>query len=645
MTKKLPFDDTFRVIKKRNAFAVFAAGDAFALIPGEDHVASGYGFYHDDTRLIRQMTFILRDGTGAAQATTSTRGHAPDGEHWWRHKSANGWEIEHRAFIQNDTFHHRFQWLTPPSEPINLSVDMMPGFEDVFEVRRFIDTWERHLRIEQSRQGVTLSHDGQDGQTRVLGVEASLKAVWHNVSEGRVIFDLPLPVGEDLFLTFSGARYTPGERKDNIVESFDEAAASLDMDFENFCTRFEVPGGLGDVMNDWQYQATIDLFQLQGAADGWPCTQAGIPWFAALFGRDSLIAAEQTLALAPQFAQATLKALGAFHARTNDPAFDAQVGKIPHEVRFGERARLGHVPFGRYYGSVDSTPLYISLMGRYIERTHDDVLLQDMEAVVRGAVQWLEDELNKGAFLTYHENHKDEGPYGLTEKGWKDGAPVIRADGQQAKHPIALCEVQGYAYHALLSAADLLKKLGDDEKVINRLRHRAEMLKVDFNRSFWCDDIGTYALAVDGDGEVCRIETSNPGHLLRTGIVDDPDRIQGIAKSFSDAAKLFSGWGVRTLSADSSSFIPESYQLGGVWPHDTCEALRGLLHVGEVDAAKQIFKGLQDMAQACGYRLPELVTGHPRQGPQPEVYANSCSPQAWSASIPFALIPHLKILS
>lgn len=647
----------FNLCKSDNALAIFPASWPFEINPVQNRLAategfaheetvaaSGYGFYHDDTRVVRGMAVnICGQERQKLKTELLEHGCTPEGEHWWRIQTPAG-VFEHRTFMHNDCFHHSFRAFdgTVIGAAPFLTVEITPGFEDIFEVRGALETWIRDVQSITNGGKLTLFHSGKDGQVRFLTLNAPTVRFAPHFDGNKITFDLPLSASQTGFVIGAGRAQ---ELKGLPNPAYEKALAELVQARADFAGRFALPDNLPPEFQGWAQQAMTDLFQLQGKAGEYPCTQAGLPWFAALFGRDSIIASEQTLAVAPDFARDTLRALGAFQAVADDPRFDAQPGKIPHELRFGERCRLGHIPFGRYYGGIDTTPLYISLMQRYIERTNDALLLAELAPVLEGAVGWLEKQLQDHQFLTYRTNKEEEGPHGFNVKGWKEGAPALDADGNMAANPVALCEVQGYAYHALISAASLLKRLASPEERVSRLLERAAKLRKDFNEIFWMEEFQTFAMSLDGNGYLYRAETSNPGHLLRTDIVDDARKIAGISRSLTAPERLFSGWGVRTLSANAKLFEAESYQLGGVWPHDTCEALRGLLHVGAIDAARVIYNGLSDLARSCSYRLPELITGHKRQGNVPTVYANSCSPQAWSASIPFALMPHWRELN
>jgi glycogen debranching enzyme len=305
-------------------------------------------------------------------------------------------------------------------------------------------------------------------------------------------------------------------------------------------------------------------------------------------------------------------------------------------MRGGEMAALGEVPFGRYYGTADATPLFVALAHDYFERTGDRAFIDRIWPNIVAAIDWMrgDGDPDGDGFIEY-SRHSEQG---LVHQGWKDSRDsIFHADGVLAEPPIALCEVQGYAYSAWIGAARLAMVRGDSAPAAE-WRGRAERLGERFDEAFWCDDLGTYALALDGRKRPCRVRTSNPGHCLYTGIAK-PERARRLeATLMSDAS--FAGWGIRTVSAGEPRYNPMSYHNGSIWPHDNALAAAGLARYGMTTSAARIMEAMFDLSQVVDlYRLPELICGFHRRGDEhPTLYPVACAPQAWAAGAVYMLL-------
>lgn len=359
---------------------------------------------------------------------------------------------------------------------------------------------------------------------------------------------------------------------------------------------------------------------------------AGLPWFMALFGRDSLITAYEALPFHPQLAAGTLETLASLQATTRDDFRDADPGKILHELRFGELTALGESPHSPYYGSHDSTPLFLILLDEYERWTGDVELVRRLESAGRAALSWIEGpgDPDGDGYLEYHTRS----PKGLVNQGWKDSGDAIAfADGRLAKPPIATCELQGYAYDARRRTARLARRVWGDAALADRLERDALDLKQRFNRDFWLDDRGYYALALDGTKQPVDSLTSNIGHLLWSGIVDDGRA--GLIAQRLVGSELWSGWGVRTMGNADAAHNPIGYHTGTVWPHDTAICAEGLRRYGFRREATTAVLALLEAAAAFDYRLPEVFAGFSREATAiPVEYPTPCSPQAWAAGAP-----------
>jgi glycogen debranching enzyme len=419
--------------------------------------------------------------------------------------------------------------------------------------------------------------------------------------------------------------------------------AAFDAALEAAVERFREAGRLAasvtsdnPAFNCWIARSTSDVHLLSSQLDHGLYPYAGVPWFSCPFGRDGLITARQMLLFEPRLARGVLGFLAEHQARHGDPASDAEPGKVLHEARLGEMAALGEVPFAHYYGSVDATPLFLILAGDYLMRSGDQAFIRELRGALNAAMAWIRAAESSAAdgFLRYQCAAQG----GLRNQGWKDSDDAVHhADGRLAEGSIALCEVQAYSYGARRAMAHIQRQFGHDAEA-ERLLQEARQLQRRFHDAFWCERIGSYALALDGQGEACEVRASNAGHCLWTGLASKT-AASAIARQLL-APSSFNGWGIRTLDEGEARYNPMSYHNGSVWPHDNALIALGLARYGHTPEAMRVLMGLFDTAQAMPlHRLPELFCGFQRQSDEgPTHYPVACSPQAWASGSLFGLL-------
>ncbi|MEA2482988.1 MAG: hypothetical protein QOC55_935, partial [Thermoleophilaceae bacterium] len=389
------------------------------------------------------------------------------------------------------------------------------------------------------------------------------------------------------------------------------------------------------------YRASLsDLAALRlhpDLAAGATLPAAGLPWFMALFGRDSLITSFQALPYLPGLAATTLRVLATRQAQVRDDFHEQEPGKILHELRFGELTAFGDRPHSPYFGTADATPLFLILLDEYHLWTGDDALVRELEPNARAALAWIADsgDADGDGYIEYERRNPRSG---LLNQCWKDSWDSMQfADGTLARGPIATCEIQGYAYDAQRRCARLAREVWKDEALATRLDERAVALQASFRRDFWMPERGCHALALDGEKRQVDSLTSNIGHLLWSGILDEEEAAATAAHVLSD--ELYSGWGVRTLGTREAGFNPLGYHTGTVWPHENSLIAAGLARYGHRDAAMTIAHAILGAAPFFEHRLPEVFAGYPASLTSvPVAFPTASRPQAWAAASPLMLL-------
>lgn len=534
---------------------------------------------------------------------------------------------------------------------IGLSVDS--DFRDMFEVRgmkRDKRGTVNAVKRDTSRS-VHLSYTAVNGKTfnTCIGFNRDPS---HAIG-GQSRFDLTISPGKtetiDISIVSCGNAGSPALNAGakETFPTYEETAKKAGQAYSNWRKTTASIETDNSVFNKMIEQCFRDIYVLRQTSAGRRCIAAGIPWYAVPFGRDQAVTALQILPLAPDLARDALKFLAAYQGREPNATTEEAPGKIMHELRLGEMALCKEIPFTPYYGTVDATPLWLVLLGRYVDVTKDLKLAQELWPSAQAALKYIKREIDhpdSRGFLTYGRGCTGA----LSNQGWKDsGDSIVHADGTLAKHPIALCEVQGYVYEALITMANLQRQLntGRSETETNKsgintdntwntpedLEKAAVELKTRFDKAFWLTDKNFIALAIDGDNRPCSVISSNPGHLLDTNIVT-VEQAKSISKRLMQD-DMYSGWGIRTLSSKERAFNPMGYHTGSVWPHDNGITAQGMGKQGFREYSRDILTGLFESAQATGTaRLPELFCGFPRKEyAAPIAYPVSCSPQSWAA--------------
>ena len=523
----------------------------------------------------------------------------------------------------------------PDDVNVTLSLAFASDFADIFEVRgirreRRGESWAE-LTGESS---VLLSYRGLDGLIRRTSL--SFEPQPSLLQSGIASYALTLAGGAKraIFLTAASREQLP-----KSTLSFFTGLLRLNRELRAASHGSASVETSNNLINEVLQRSRADLHMLMTATPQGHYPYAGIPWYSTTFGRDGIICAMQMLWLDPSIAAGVLRRLAYLQATELDIRADAAPGKIVHEMRGGEMAALGEVPFGKYYGSVDATPLFVMLAGAYLQRTGDTALIQQLWPALERALAWIDGpaDVDGDGFIEYARGMTT----GLANQGWKDSHDaVFHADGAFARGPIALVEVQGYVYAAKRGAAACARRLGKSARAAE-LDRQAESLRQRFDRSFWCERIGSYALALDGAKAACEVRTSNAGHALFTGIA----RPQHAAEIAARLLRFpyYSGWGIRTVAHGEARYNPMSYHNGSIWPHDNALIAQGLARYGYGARIETIFDAIvRAAAHMHDRRIPELYCGFPRRpGRGPTLYPAACSPQAWAAGAPLSLLASL----
>ena len=637
-TTSSPADDRARVLKYGRMFFVFdRLGDVQTSGLGEE------GLFYDGTRHLSELSLQLWDARPLLLSSTVATNNF-----LFTADLANLDVLSEGAMaIHRGTLHivrSRFLWHDSCFEKLffinhgleDLEVPVRIGFDadftDVFEVRGTVrERKGRRLKERIEENSVVLSYEGLDHVIRETRITCDAKEV--KTFEAGMEFEVSLRPKQSVTVQLE---ICCGPQASRNSMGYSDALSAARFELALIAREFPQITSSNSRLSDWIARSISDLEMMIAGNPEANYPYAGVPWFSTVFGRDGIITALQTLWLNPNLAKGVLEFLASSQADKVDAVADSEPGKILHEMRKSEMAALGEVPFGKYYGSVDATPLFVMLAGAYFDRTADRPTIERLWPNIERALQWIDDygDVDGDGFVEY-ARHSSKG---LVQQGWKDSSDsVFHADGKIADPPIALCEVQGYVYAAKLAASRLARVLGD----LNRsceLEVQAETLRTKFEEQFWCEDLGTYALALDGKKRPCRVRASNAGHCLYTGIVS-PDRARLVAESLM-SPEFFTGWGIRTVATGESRFNPLSYHNGSVWPHDNSIIANGMAKYGAKKLAGKVLLAMLDLSSEVELRrLPELFCGLKRRPTEgPTLYPVACSPQAWASAAPFLVL-------
>jgi glycogen debranching enzyme len=629
-------DDLNQVINHYNTFGVF--DQTGNISPGGKNVR---GIYHDGTRFLNRLVLAMEEkrplllssaikedneiiSTDLTNPVLNDR--IPE----------NTLHISRTQFIRNKAFYEEVKCMSYDEREcqVTLSLTFGADFKDIFEIRgldRKMKANATSCHAESDR--IIFRYRGHDDLQRETSIVFVTEAAFYIISNS-VHFKLHLQPKQQVIINYTVYFKTGNEKNADI--DFQVARESIEEEINKTRGLFANIYTSNSQFNHWINRSRADILSLLTQTEYGNYPYAGVPWYNTAFGRDGLITAMETLWLAPEVSKDVLIFLAQKQATQSIPSKDAEPGKILHEMRSGEMANTGEIPFKEYYGTIDATPLFVMLAGMYYERTADEATIKRLWPHIMAALDWIDQygDVDGDGLVEYQ--HKAEN--GLTNQGWKDSFDsIMHEDGQLAPPPIALCEVQGYVYSAKHYAATLAKHF-NEPLLSEKLFKEAASLKEQFNKRFWDEDLKCFVIALDGNKRPCRVVSSNAGHCLFTRIVNE-ENARKLAGTLLDS-DMFTGWGIRTLSNREHRYNPMSYHNGSVWPHDNALIAYGLSLYNYQDHALKIMQGMFDASLFIDLqRLPELFCGFERRrGEGPTSYPVACSPQAWSVAVVFMML-------
>lgn len=626
-------DQRMRVLKYAEVFGIFDVfGDVKPVGLGTQ------GIYSGATRYLSRMEMRVGNRYPVYLSSTITNDDMlltvdltnPDIVH------PNGKTLLHSSFhvfrskfLYDDGCYEQLEITNFANEASHLPISFLfdSDFADMFQIRGI--KREKHgelLATEIKEDQVIFSYRGADNKIRRCRIYFTPTPL--EVTKTSCQFVVALAPQEKKKIHISIHCYE-GDVPDLPATIYTDLHPKLELNYKKESEQGCEIHSSSERFNAWIRRSKSDILLMTTQYDSGPYPYAGIPWFNTIFGRDGIVTALQYLWVDSSLAKGVLSYLANTQATLNNPYEDAEPGKILHEFRKGEMVDTGEVPFKKYYGSADSTPLFIILAGSYLDVTGDKSFIESIWPNIQQALQWIDKygDADGDGFVEYNRRS----PRGLINQGWKDSKDsVSHSDGMLAEGSIALAEVQAYVYEAKLQAAKIAKYLGD-ANLSTQLILEAESLKRKFAEAFWSPKIDCIALALDGKKNPCNVLSSNAGQCLFGGILEQ-DQAEKVAKKML-SREMFSGWGVRTLSSKEVRYNPMSYHNGSVWPHDNSMLVEGFARYGLKAEVLKVTKAIFDVsAEVDLCRLPELFCGFPRRlGQGPTLYPVACSPQAWAA--------------
>ena len=638
------FNPARRTIKNNNIFLVTDQNGNVLT-----NNTSGFGLYTDDTRFLSRLELKINETDAIILSSSTEAGHSsvvigtnkmikdafdPTKEIMQETVQIKRESIIYGSFFETITIANYNLFSIGSRIEIFFEAD----FLDIFEVRN-ISALVKGVQKDPVYEDGILKFVYQDTTGATLTTEIDFieeKPIL--VKDGKVVFEFSLdPTAAKSIKYQIQLKTTASLPEKYTAYDFNEAFERAIVDDSNWFGNTTKFWAANLDFNEMIQRGHRDINMLRTRAYWGEYIAAGIPWYTTLFGRDSIIAARQSLMVTPELAKSILETLAKFQGKEDNPWKDEEFGKIPHELRFGELARSDRIPHSPYYGTADATQLWLMLFYDYFKWTNDRDTVDKLWQNALDCLEWIQKHaLRKNGYIAFSKRSAE----GLDNQGWKDSFnSSVHSNGLLAEPPIALVEVQGYTYAALVRMAKLAGHIGEVE-LRRRLLSDAQAFKENFHRDYWMEDHQFYAMGLDKDGNQMQIVTSNPGHCLETGIIDEPYATIVAKRFFQD--DMFSGWGIRTLSKNTLVYNPMSYHNGSVWPHDNGMIAYGLAKIGRLDLVIDVVTALYDSARLMEYkRLPELFCGFSRiikrQDP-PVKYPVACIPQAWAAGCVFSLI-------
>jgi glycogen debranching enzyme len=629
------------ILKQGESFGIFDRyGDIYPI--GNSY----FGLFHEGTRFLSQLEFrvhgkrplLLSANLREENEILTVALTNPDfaDKHHNIRLEHGAVHILREKFLYESHYFERFRLQNYENRTLKCRISFSFGndFADIFEVRGMKrEARGQFLGFSHPGNSLEIEYIGLDGVSRKTTIEVSCDWPVH-FHDNQVEFDLELPPRQKLAFYLKMCFIVNGVSPNPI--SFEKAREDLLSGIRGQKERSCQVVSSNEQFNAWANGSMSDLYTLLTKTEHGLYPYAGIPWYSTAFGRDGIITALMCLWMDPDITKGVLKFLAATQATDLNDFRDAEPGKIFHEMRKGEMAATKEIPFQCYYGTIDATMLFVVLAGEYLSRTDDLETLRGIWPNIQAAIGWINQygDLDQDGLVEYRKKSEN----GLDNQGWKDSFDsIFYADGEPAKLPIALCEVQAYTYDAKVKAAEIASAL-QEEDYAEQMRQEARDLKEKFNRLFWSEANGLFVLALDGEKKQCDVKSSNAGQCLFSRIAD-PDKAR-VAMQNLLTEDMFSGWGIRTISRDEKNYNPMSYHNGSIWPHDNALIAFGMHRYTYKEGVNKIFEGMMDTSLYMeDKRLPELFCGFNRRVSEgPTAYPVACSPQAWAVASVFMML-------